>query len=73
LDTTRGTDDNLGTLLESLHIVTNAGTTNACVALNVHEVANSNNDFLDLLGQFSGGSKNQSLALLDIWVKLLED
>jgi len=43
------------------------------VALNVHEVANSNNDFLDLLGQFSGGSKNQSLALLDIWVKLLEN
>jgi hypothetical protein len=50
LDTTRGTDDNLGTFLQSLHVVTNAGTTNACMALNVHEVTNSNNDFLNLLG-----------------------
>ena len=73
LDTTRGTDDNLGTLLKSLHVITNAGTTNAGMALDVHEVTDGDNDFLDLLSQFTGGSKDQSLALLDVWVKLLED
>jgi hypothetical protein len=73
LDTTRSTDNDLRTLLKSFHIITNARTTNASMALNVHEVTNSNNDFLDLLGQFTGRSKNQSLALLDVGIKLLQD
>jgi hypothetical protein len=73
LDTTWGTNNDLGTLLKSLHVITNAGTTDACVALNVHEVTDSDNDLLDLLGQFTGGGKDQSLALLNVGVKLLED
>jgi len=73
LDTTRGTDNDLGTFLKSLHVITNAGTTNACMALNVHKVSNSNNNLLDLLCQFTGGSKDQSLALLDVGVELLQD
>jgi hypothetical protein len=48
-------------------------TTNACMALNVHEVSDCNNDLLDLLSQFTGRSKNQSLALLDVGVELLQD
>ena len=59
--------------MESLHIITNACTTNACMALNVHEVSDSDNNLLDLLSQFTGRSKNQSLALLDVGVELLKD
>ena len=73
LDTTRGTNDDLGTLLEGLHVVTDAGTTNAGMALNVHEITDSHNDLLDLLGQLTGRGEDQGLALLDVGVKLLED
>jgi hypothetical protein len=73
VNTTWGTNDNLGTLLKSLHIITDAGTTNACVALDVHEVANGNNDLLDLLSQLTGWGEDQGLALLDVGVELLED
>jgi hypothetical protein len=73
LDTTRGSDDDLGTVLKSLHVITNAGTTNAGVALDVHEVTDSNNDLLDLLSQLTGWREDQSLALLDVGVKLLKD
>jgi hypothetical protein len=73
LNTTWGTNDNLGTLLKSLHIITNAGTTNAGMALDVHEITNGNNDLLDLLSQLTGWSEDQCLALLDVGVELLED
>jgi hypothetical protein len=59
--------------LKSLHVITDAGTTNAGVALDVHEITDGDNDLLDLLGQFTGRCKDQSLALLDVWVELLED
>ena len=49
MDTARGTDDNLRTLLKGLHVITDAGSTNAGVALNVHEVTDSDDDLLDLL------------------------
>jgi hypothetical protein len=73
VNTTWSTNDNLGTLLKSLHIITDAGTTNASVALDVHEVANGNNDLLDLLSQLTSWGENQGLALLDIGVELLEN
>ena len=73
LDTTGGADNNLGSVLESLHIITNAGAANAGVALNVHEVTNGNNDLLDLLGKLAGGGEDESLAGLDVVVQLLED
>jgi hypothetical protein len=59
--------------LKSLHIITNAGTTNAGMTLNVHEVTDSNDDLLDLLSQLTGWGEDQSLALLDVGVELLED
>jgi hypothetical protein len=43
------------------------------VALDVHEVADGDNDLLDLLGKLTGGSKDERLALLDVGVDLLED
>lgn len=72
MDTTRRSDNDLGAVLESLHVITDAGATNAGVALNVHEVTNGNNDLLDLLSKLTGGSKDQSLALLDSGVDLLK-
>lgn len=73
VDTAGGTDDDLGAVLEGLHVITDAGATNAGVALNVHEVTDSDDDLLDLLGQLTGRSENQGLALLQAGVDLLED
>lgn len=73
VDTTWGTDNDLWTVLESLHVITNAGTTNAGVALDAHEVSDGNHDLLDLLSQLTGWGKDQSLASLDVWVDLLEN
>ena len=42
------------------------------MAFDVHEVANSHNDFLDLLSQLTGRSEDQGLAGLEAWVDLLE-
>lgn len=73
VDTAGGTDNDLGTVLESLHVVTDAGTTDTGVALNVHEVTDGDNDLLDLLGELTGGSEDKSLASLDVGVELLEN
>ncbi|EPE06346.1 hypothetical protein F503_02474 [Ophiostoma piceae UAMH 11346] len=72
LDTAGGADNDLGAVLEGLHVVTDAGATNAGVALDVHEVADGDNDLLDLLGQLAGGGEDQGLALLDVGVDLLQ-
>jgi hypothetical protein len=73
LNTTWGTDNDLRTLLKSLHIIADAGTTDASMALNIHKVANGNDDLLNLLGQLTGGGEDQGLALLDVWVELLQN
>lgn len=73
MDTTGGTDNDLRAILQGLHVVTNAGATNAGVALDVHKVADGNNDLLDLLGQLTSGSEDQSLAGLQVGVDLLQD
>jgi hypothetical protein len=73
VDTAGGTDDDLGTVLEGLHVVTDAGATNAGMTFNVHEVTDGDDDLLDLLSQLTGGSKDQGLALLQAGVDLLED
>jgi hypothetical protein len=73
VNTTRGTNNNLGSILKSLHVVTNTGAANAGVALNIHEVSNSNNYLLDLLGKLTSGGENKSLTLLQVGVDLLKD
>jgi len=73
VDTAGSPDYDLRAILESLHIVPDAGSANASVALDVHEIANGDNHLLDLLSQLTGGSQNQSLALLDIGIDLLQD
>jgi hypothetical protein len=42
------------------------------MALNVHEIANSDNDLLDLLSQLTSGCKDESLARLQVGVDLLK-
>lgn len=73
LDTAGSTDNDVRAVLESLHIVTNAGAADAGVALHVHKVTNGDNDLLNLLSQLTGGSKDQSLALLQVGIDLLEN
>ena len=72
LDTAGSTDDDLGAVLEGLHVITDGGTTNAGVARDVHEVTNGDDDLLDLLGQLAGRGEDESLAGLDRGVDLLE-
>ena len=73
MDTAGSSDDNLGAILEGLHVLTDTGSTNAGVALNAHEVTDGNDDLLDLLSQLTGGGENERLALLDVGVDLLEN
>jgi hypothetical protein len=73
VDTAGSANNDLGSILERLHVVTDAGSTNTRMALNAHEVANCNNDLLDLLCKLTGRSKDQGLALLDVWVDFLKN
>lgn len=72
VDTARSADNDLRAILEGLHVVTDAGATNAGVALDVHEVADGDNDLLDLLRKLTGGREDKGLACLEARVDLLE-
>lgn len=72
MNTAGGTDNDLGTVTEGSHVLTDVSTTDTGVALDAHEVTNGNNDLLDLLGQLTGGSQHESLACLQIGVNVLE-
>ena len=71
LDAAGCADHHLWAILERLHIISYAGTTNTGVALDAHEIADGDDDFLDLLSKFAGGGEDQSLAGLDVGVDLL--
>jgi hypothetical protein len=73
LDTTWRSDDYLWAILQSLHVITNVGAADAGMAFDVHEVADGDNDFLDLLSKLTSRCKNQSLACFEVLVDLLED
>lgn len=72
VDTARSTDDDLRAVLESLHVLTDVGTTNTGVTLDAHEVTDGDDDLLDLLGQLASGSEDESLAGLEVGIDLLE-
>jgi len=72
VDTSGSADNDLGAVLEGLHIVTDAGATDAGVAGDVHEVTDGDDDLLDLLGKLTGGGEDERLAGLDVGVDLLE-
>jgi hypothetical protein len=73
MDTTRSTNDDLRAVLESLHVLADAGAADARVALDVHEVSDGDDHLLDLLGQLTGRGKDEGLALLDGGIDLLEN
>jgi hypothetical protein len=73
VDTAWSTDNDVDTILEDLDIITDDSSTNAGVALDVHEVSDGNNDLLDLLSQLTGWGQDKSLALLDRKIDLLEN
>lgn len=72
LDTAGGTDNDLGTGAEGVHVLTDVGTTDTGVAVEGHEVTDGDNDLLDLLSKLTGGGEDEGLAGLDLGVDLLE-
>lgn len=60
-------------ILQSLHVVTDVGSTNTGVALNVHEITDGDQHLLDLLSQFTGRGKDESLCLFEGDIELLEN
>jgi hypothetical protein len=63
----------MNTLLQTRHILTHICATNASMASNFEEVTESDNDLLDLLGQFTGWGQNQGLRHMLFSVNLLKD
>lgn len=63
----------MNTVLEDLHVVTDDGSSDTSMALNVHEVTDSNDDLLNLLSELTRRGQNQCLTLLEVEINLLED
>lgn len=72
MDTTWSADDDLRTILESLHVLANISTTDASMAFDVHEVTDGDDNLLDLLCEFSSWCEDQSLASLELRINLLK-
>ena len=70
VDTTRGSNNDVNTLLESTDIVTDGGTSDTGVDLDVHVISKGQDDLLNLAGQLTGRSQDKSLAFLD---RLVDD
>jgi hypothetical protein len=73
VDSTRSTDDDVNTFLELLSFVHKVGTTSTEVDLDVKVFTEAHYDSLDLLGKFSSGGKDESLASEGLRVNQLED
>lgn len=71
-DTTGGTADNLLASLKLANVLPDRGATNTRVTRDVHVVAKSENDGLNLDSQLACRRKNKSLGLADVHVERLE-
>lgn len=71
-DTTGGTNNDVRTLVKPGNVLSDSGTTDTGVAVDVKVVTESDNDLLNLLSKLSGGSKDKSLSLLNSGVDLLD-
>jgi len=69
-DTTWGTNNDVGAVVELGHVLSDGGTTNTGVAVDVQVVSEGNDDLLDLLSELTGGGEDESLGLLDRGVDL---
>ena len=72
VDSSWSANNHLRSVLQCLHILPNVSAANAGMALDVHEVANRNDDLLDLLGKFTGWCENEGLAGLEVGIDFLE-
>ncbi len=59
--------------MKSLHVIPNARSADTRVALNVHEVTDGDNDFLNLLSKLTSRRQDQRLTSLDVGVQLLQN
>ena len=73
IDTTGGADDDVDAVLQFVYVFADVGPTNAGVAFDVHVVAESNDDLLNLLSKLTGRCKDESLGAPDREVEFLED
>ena len=73
LHSARRSNNDMRSILEGFHVIANVGAANASVSFDVHEIADCNNHFLDLLSQLTGRSKDQSLALRDRGINFLKN
>ncbi len=67
------TDNNMLSGIQLAHVLSDGGATNAGVALGAHVVAKGHDHLLDLLSQLAGGGQDQSLALGQGGIDLLQD
>jgi len=72
-DPTRSADDDVNTLLQLAHILADVGSTDTGVTFDVHIVAESNDDLLNLLSKLAGRGEDESLGALEREVEFLED
>ena len=73
VDTTGGANDNVDTLLQLAHILTDVGSTDAGVTFYVHVVSESDDDLLNLLSKLTGRCEDEGLGAFNRKVELLED
>ncbi len=62
----------MGTGLELGDVLLDGGTTDTSVAVDVHVVTESDDDFLDLLSELSGGGEDESLGFTESHVDLCD-
>jgi hypothetical protein len=72
-DTAGSSDDDVDTLLELGDGIADGSTADGGEALDVHVVAESDEDLVDLLSQLAGRGEDESLDLLQVDVDRLED
>jgi len=68
-----GTDHDVGSLLELGHVLSDGGSTDTSVAVDIEVVSESDDDLLNLLGELSSWGEDQSLGLLDRGVNSLQN
>ena len=69
-NSSRSSHNDMNPLLKFRNVLTNIGTSNASVALNVHVIAQGDHNFLDLLSQLTSGGEYQGLRGFDRYIQL---
>ena len=73
VDSTWSSNDDLASVLELGHVLSDVGSTDAGVAVDLHVVTEGNDDLLNLLSELTSGGQDEGLDLLDGRVDSLQD